>query len=124
MFDDRFREIFASMAKDLQREFLRPRPVCSCEVPDYAEDLFDLGMFRFRCGTCRGYIDLLWIHEGYFPEPPKEEAPVQQEPKLRGETEVWKLSDEWGVLTEASLKSLGVSETFLKSDDDGSSNAD
>jgi len=50
-------------------QMTRPRPVCSCEVPDYCEDLFDLGMYRFRCGTCRGYIDLSWILEGYFPEP-------------------------------------------------------
>ena len=48
----------------------RPRPVCSCEVPDYAEDLFDRGEYRYRCGACRGYIDMVWILEGHFPEPP------------------------------------------------------
>lgn len=46
-----------------------PRLVCSCETPNYAEDLFDRGEFRYRCGTCRGYIDMIWILEGYFPEP-------------------------------------------------------
>lgn len=49
----------------------RPRLVCSCKVPVYAENLFDIGEYRFRCSTCRGYVDLLWIYEGYFPEPPK-----------------------------------------------------
>jgi len=112
MFDDTiisrrwiFEKVFGQM--------IRPRPVCSCEVPDYAEDLFDRGEYRYRCGTCRGYIDMVWILEGHFPEPSKKEAPVPKKRQLCDKTDNWKLSDEYGALTKTNIKALGVSETFF-----------
>jgi len=65
-------EINGRWIRELLGMMTRPRPVCSCEVPNYCEDLFLVGEYRFRCGTCRGYIDLSWILEGHFPEPPKD----------------------------------------------------
>lgn len=65
-------EISRRFIRELLGMVTRPRPVCSCEVPNYCEDLIDAGVYALRCSTCRGYVNMLWIHEGYFPEPPKD----------------------------------------------------